>query len=261
MKKFNATLATAVIALSSVFGFTSCNQDDCFIPDQYEEPSETPAETYNYNAKGLWRFDDNGEKYTLSVDVPNYDTGGSYCANFYYNGQCYTGRAQLKNNIMTFNTDSESKLNVVIKATFANNDSQKFTAEMSIDNNTVSTDATFTHLDDPHNIKYSISYNVVDPDNELAAMGVDIQKLIDGVKQYNDETNTGNQRKDTAFGSLTALLMVQNYQVSKEMQKQCNKYPDLNKTKVYVEISVVETLGDINTDYPQTSLPYESIGK
>lgn len=264
MKKIISLLAILLVVMTTASVFTSCETDD----DDFKNPTENGRDededvppSYRYDANGLWRLEANGEKYTLKIKVPNYDTGGSYVANFYYNDNFYNGTAELQNNILTFETDSDAELKVVIKATFANEDSQKFVGNLSINGRTVASNATFNHLADPTNYSFSIHYKVIDPDNELAALGADIQKLDDEVKDLDNSTSTEYDSFDKAFTSLLTLEALGTIQLMRVMKNQNARYPGLPKTNAYVEISVIESFSDINVAYEKSSLTYAKVGE
>lgn len=268
MIKSSKTLLLSVVAFMAAMFSTSCSNDNDYYADHMEQKTveqkaqkTQDVDTYKYNADGLWRLEANGETYTLYVNVPSYDTGGRFTTKFYYNNKVYVGTAELINNVMTFTTDSDSDLKVDVKATFANKDSKQFTADMSINNNPVAKGATFRHLDDPNNITYSIYYSVVDPDNELAAMGVDIKTLNDEVKALNNKMDTGNQRVDTALGVFGTQQFLGSFKLSTVIKNQCKTYPALANSKVYVETYVVETFGDINTEYGTSKVYYNIVNK
>jgi len=272
MKKFNSILAIAAIAVSSVFGLTSCDKEN----DSYNEvinprpktetvtvPEQTSeVQKYNYDANGMWRFESNGKKYTLYVDVPDREKGGFYSVNFYFDGQNIAGDVNIEGDVMTFKSNSNQKTNVFIKAKFANNDSQKFTAEeITIDNTTVATNATFNKIDTPTAYQFKVTYAVVDPDNQLPSMGIDIQTLNNDIKKFGNIIQTEDLNPLKAVISMSFQKAGTDILVSTEMIGQCKTYPELAKSNVYVQTTITESFGDVTVNLGANPYTYTQMGK
>jgi len=269
MKKFNSILAIAAIAVSSVFGLTSCDKENDGFNEAMKPRTEfvnnteteqaSEVQKNNYEVNGMWRFESNGKKYTLYVDVPAPEKGGFRTVNFFFDGKCIVGNVTVENDVMTFTSNANQKANVVIKAKFANNDSQQFVAEeMTIDNTTEATNATFTRIETPSNYGFTVCYTVVDPDNELASKGIDIQQLNEEVKKYESTVQTNDKNPIKAAGTMFVQKGVTDIALSLLMSSQKNKYPELATSKAYIETHIVESFGDVSYTMGENSFKYSA---
>ena len=122
MKKFNAILAIATVALTSVFGFTSCQQDDAFdggvvvcpgVMGGPTTPTDTPTDTPKANGTVDFEFFVSDEvlslgEYTLTMQESGRETvmnmaDGENDSHYYNNNKgfenTFTGKKMVFHNL------------------------------------------------------------------------------------------------------------------------------------------------------------------